>query len=86
MESEIVKVLFNQETIFFGLFLYLFWTQQQEKKGQNAFLLKQQDILGEMANSLKDLKNSFGKLAENQEKLTERIEKIETKVGGDNNE
>jgi Tfp pilus assembly protein PilN len=70
MEQGIMDMLFNRETVFFALFLYLFYTQLQEKKEQNTFLLKQQGILS-------DLTNSFEKMAQNQEKLTERIERIE---------
>ena len=73
MEQGILDMLLNKEAVFFSLFLYLFWMQLNEKKDQNAFLLKQQDILG-------DLTKSFEKLANNQEKLTERIEKIEVNV------
>lgn len=73
LEETIFKLLVNKETVFFALFLYLLWTQQQEKKEQNAFLLKQQDILA-------DLTGSFEKLATSQEKLTQRIEKIEVIV------
>lgn len=75
MEQGILDVLFTKETVFFGLFLYLFYIQQTEKKQQNEFITKQQDILS-------DLTGSYEKLAHNQEKLTERIEKIETKIGG----
>lgn len=73
MEQAILDILVNKETVFFALFLYLFLMQQQEKKEQNAFLQKQQDILT-------DLTKSYEKLAQNQEKLTERIEKIEVIV------
>lgn len=81
MEQGIMDILLNKETVFFALFLWLLWVQQQEKRNQNDFILKQQDILG-------DLTGSFEKLATNQEKLTERIERIEItlekKVDGDN--
>lgn len=73
MEKTIIDLLLNKETVFFALFLYLLWVQQQEKKSQNTFILKQQDILS-------DLGGSFEKMADNQEKLTERIEKIEINV------
>lgn len=73
MEQSIIDMILNKETIFFALFMYLFWAQQQEKKDQNSFLLKQQDILS-------DLTGSYEKIAQNQEKLTERIEKIEEKM------
>ena len=80
MEQSIMDILFTKETVFFGLFLYLLWVQQQEKKSQNGFIVKQQDILGELT-------SSFEKLATNQEKLTERIEKIEVtldkRMGGE---
>lgn len=74
MEQAIFDMLLGKETIFFALFLYLFWVQLQEKKSQNVFILKQQGIL-------EDLTHSYGKIAENQERLTERIEKIETHIG-----
>ena len=80
MEASIIEVLFNKETVFFALFLWLLWTQQQEKKSQNDFILKQQEILSDLSGSLGDLGNSFEKMAQNQEKLTERIEKIEVNV------
>lgn len=70
LEQGILDILFNRETVFFALFLYLFYTQLHEKKEQNTFILKQQGILN-------DLTNSFEKMAQNQEKLTERIERIE---------
>lgn len=73
MEQAFLDVLVNKETVFFGLFMYLFWAQQQEKREQSAFLQKQQEILA-------DLTKSYEKLAQNQEKLTERIEKIEVIV------
>jgi hypothetical protein len=73
MEQSIVELFFTKETIFFGLFLYLFWVQQQEKKDQNSFLLRQQQILA-------DLTTSLEKLTLNQEKLAERIERIEFHV------
>lgn len=72
-QQSIFDLIFQKETIFLGLFLYLLWVQQQEKKGQNDFILKQQDILS-------DLTGSFEKLATNQEKLTGRIELIEVKI------
>lgn len=80
MDQIILDTLLNKETVFFALFLYLFYTQQQEKKSQNTFILKQQDILGGMKDSLTDLSLSFERLTDNQEKLTERIEKIEVIV------
>jgi hypothetical protein len=70
VEQSIFDLILNKDTIFLGLFLYLLWVQQQEKKSQNDFILKQQDILG-------NLTGSFEKLADNQEKLTGRIERIE---------
>lgn len=73
MEQEIVNLLFSKETVFFALFLYLFWVQQQEKKEQNSFIKEQQNILG-------SLTDSFEKLSDNQERLTTRIEKIEINV------
>lgn len=73
MEQSVIDMILNKETVFFALFLYLFWAQQQEKKEQNSFILKQQDILA-------DLTSSYEKLATSQEKLTERIEKIEVIV------
>jgi len=80
MEQGILELLLNKETVFFALFLWLLWTQQQEKKSQNDFILKQQEILSDLSGSLGDLGNSFEKMAQNQEKLTERIEKIEVNV------
>jgi len=80
MEQSIFDLLFTKETVFFALFLWLLWVQQQEKKGQNDFILKQQEILGDLSNSLGDLGSSFEKMAQNQEKLTGRIEKIEVNV------
>ena len=80
MLEALIQAFLTKETIFLGLFLWLFWTQQQEKKEQNGFLLKQQDILGELSTSLSELGDSFEKMAANQEKLTERIEKIEVIV------
>jgi hypothetical protein len=68
--EALINALMTKETVFFCLFVYLLYIQQQEKKSQNDFLLKQQDILGELT-------SSFEKLATNQEKLTERIERIE---------
>lgn len=70
VDQQIIDLIFNKETVFFGLFLYLFWVQQREKEKQNDFILKQQGILG-------DLTSSYEKLAQNQEKLTSRIERIE---------
>lgn len=81
MEQAIFDMIFSKETIFFALFLYLFWVQTEEKKSQNVFILKQQGIL-------EDLTQSYGKIADNQERLTERIEKIEIHIGtvrGDDN-
>lgn len=74
MEQAIFDMIFSKETIFFALFLYLFWVQTEEKKSQNVFILKQQGIL-------EDLTQSYGKIADNQERLTERIEKIEIHIG-----
>lgn len=82
MEQLFTDLLLNKETVFFALFLYLFYIQQKEKKDQNDFLLRQQDIL-------KDLGSSFEKLATNQEMLTDRIEKIEVNLktlGGNKDE
>lgn len=73
MEQGIIEVLFNKETVFFALFLWLLWEQQKEKKSQNQFILEQQGILS-------NLTGSFEKLADNQEKLTGRIERIEVNV------
>lgn len=73
MDEVILNLLANKETVFFALFLYLFYTQQQEKKEQTKFLNKQQDILN-------GLNISLEKLASNQEKLTERIERIEINI------
>jgi len=81
VEAGIIELLLNKEAVFFALFLYLFWNQQKEKKEQNIFILRQQDILGELTESFKKLSNS-------QEVLTERVEKIEVHVGdlkGDEN-
>lgn len=75
MDTAISTLLFNKDTIFFGLFLYLLYIQQHEKKDQNSFIVKQQTILT-------DLTASFEKLAQNQEKLTERIERIEFTLEG----
>jgi hypothetical protein len=80
VEQSIVDLLLNKETVFFALFLYLFYAQQQEKKDQNTFILKQQEILGQLSESVGDLGTSFEKMADNQEKLTGRIEKIEVNV------
>jgi hypothetical protein len=80
MEQTFIEMLLTKETVFFVLFLYLFWIQQQEKKSQNEFITKQQDILNDMKDSLTDLTGSFEKMADNQEKLTQRIEKIEVIV------
>lgn len=73
MDEVILNLLANKETVFFALFLYLFYAQQQEKKEQTKFLNKQQDILN-------GLNISLEKLASNQEKLTERIERIEINI------
>lgn len=73
MNETILNMLANKETVFFALFLYLFWTQQQEKKEQTKFINRQQDILN-------GLNNSLEKLTSNQEKLTERIERIEVNI------
>ena len=73
MEQQLLEVFLNKETVFFGLFLYLFWLQQQEKKNLNDFLSKQQAILS-------DLTNSYEKMANNQERLTTRIEAIEDRM------
>lgn len=73
MEQQLIELLINKETVFFGLFLYLFWQQQQEKRSLNSFLTKQQTILG-------DLTKSYEKMADNQERLTTRIEAIEDKI------
>ncbi|HLO11495.1 MAG TPA: hypothetical protein VK190_04500 [Pseudoneobacillus sp.] len=70
MEQGILDLIFSRDTVFLGLFLYLFYFQQQEKKEQSTFLVKQQDILS-------DLTASYERLAQNQEKLTSRIERIE---------
>lgn len=80
MEQTLLDMLFQKETVFFALFLYLFWVQQQDKKEQSSFIKQQQNILGDLANSLHELRNSFSKLADNQEKLTNRIENIEIKL------
>lgn len=87
-EASILEVLLNKETIFFGLFLYLFWSQQQEKKSQNSFILEQQNILSDLSNSYGNLTNSFDKMVQNQEKLTGRVEKIEVVINrkGDEND
>lgn len=74
MEAGVIEMLLNKETVFFALFLYLFWSQQKEKKEQNIFILRQQDILSELTESFKKLSNS-------QEVLTERVERIEVHVG-----
>lgn len=73
MDEVILNLLANKETVFFALFLYLFYAQQQEKKEQTKFLNKQQNILN-------GLNISLEKLAFNQEKLTERIERIEVNI------
>ena len=73
MEQGIIEALFNKETVFFALFLWLMWEQQKEKKNQNQFILDQQGILS-------NLTSSFEKLADNQERLTGRIERIEVNV------
>ena len=71
--ESIFDMFLTKETIFLALFLWMLWVQQQEKKAQNDFILKQQDILS-------DLSTSVDRMATNQEKLTERIEKIEVIV------
>lgn len=61
--AQVLEMLFNQDTVFFALFLFLFWKQQQEKDKQNTFINKQQEVLAGIAVTL--------------EKMNDRIESIE---------
>lgn len=71
--AQALSAIFGKETVFFGLFLWMFWKQQKEKDKQNEFILQQQQILQELSNSIKDISAS-------QNKIADRLDVIETHV------
>lgn len=68
--EPIIKHLFTKETAFFGLFLLSYVMQYRDKNILQAFIMKQQDVLADLTDSVKDI-------ARTQEKQHERIERME---------
>ncbi len=66
--AQAIEMIFNQETVFFALFLFLFWKQQQEKDKQNVFINKQQEVLNGIAVTLEKMNNRIESIEDNMNK------------------
>ena len=66
MEQQLFDLIFQKETIFFGLFLFLFWEQRKDAKKQQEradkrdaenkdFIQKQQELLSDLTRSIESI-------------------------------
>lgn len=80
MEQQLFDLIFQKETIFLGLFLFLFWEQRKDAKKQmeraderdaenKAFIREQQALLADLTRSIENIDED---LKEIKIKLSER--------------
>ncbi|PEA53443.1 hypothetical protein CON64_18550 [Bacillus pseudomycoides] len=86
--EQVLEMIMNKETVFFGLFLYGYYLQQKDKLEQRELInhhagviAEQQTFISKQQEVLKDIKDSVFDMAKNQEKITDRLEHIEKKLG-----
>ncbi|MEH7464585.1 hypothetical protein V7166_21750 [Bacillus thuringiensis] len=86
--EQLLEMIMNKETVFFGLFLYGYYLQQKDKLEQRELInhhagviAEQQTFITKQQEVLKDIQGSVCEMSKNQEKITERLEHIERKLG-----
>ncbi|WKV24084.1 hypothetical protein PSYJYH_000049 [Bacillus phage PSYJ-YH] len=78
--SHALKMVLGKDTVFLGLFLVGYYLQFKDRGDQKLFINKQQDVLIDLTDSVKDIAKSHEQMVRNQERADNRLDRIENKL------